>query len=107
MPMKLTEKYEAMLVFSVKGDEESIKTLVDKFTVLVGKYSETFEVEDWGKRKLAYAINDEPEGYYYLIKFEATPDFPAEFTRQLNITDGVLRSLITVSRAPLAGKKEN
>ena len=51
---------------------------------------------DWGKRKLAYEINDETEGYYVLYTFESKPDFPAELERVMNITDGVLRSMITV-----------
>ena len=51
---------------------------------------------EWGKRKLAYPINDEPDGYYTLYTFTSTPDVPAEVERVLNITDGVLRSLVTV-----------
>ena len=54
------------------------------------------EVNEWGKRKLAYPINDEPDGYYTLYTFTSTPDVPAEVERVLNITDGVLRSLVTV-----------
>ena len=46
------------------------------------------------KRRLAYPINKEPEGYYTLIDFESTPEFTAELNRRYNITDGVLRSLI-------------
>ena len=54
-------------------------------------------MNEWGKRKLAYPINDEPDGYYALYSFTATPDFPAELERVLNITDGVLRFLVTVT----------
>jgi len=50
-------------------------------------------MDEWGKRKLAYPINDEPEGYYVLLQFLAGPDFPAELERVLKITDGVLRYL--------------
>ena len=53
-------------------------------------------VEDWGKRTLAYEINDCKEGYYTLIHFEAPSDFPAELDRVYNITEGVLRSMIVV-----------
>lgn len=54
------------------------------------------EVNEWGKRKLAYPINDEPDGYYTVFTFTSAPDVPAEIERVLNITDGVLRSLVTV-----------
>jgi len=49
-----------------------------------------------GKRRLAYEINDLTDGYYVLVKFSSTPDFPAELDRILGITDSVMRSLITV-----------
>ena len=86
--------YEAMLVFSVKESEEAAKALVEKFKALVEKNGTVESVEEWGKRKLAYAINYETEGYYALYNFSSEPEFPAELDRVLNITDGVLRSLI-------------
>jgi len=49
-----------------------------------------------GKRRLAYEINYLTEGYYVLVKFSSSPDFPAELDRILGITDSVIRSLITV-----------
>jgi small subunit ribosomal protein S6 len=55
------------------------------------------EIEEWGKRKLAYLINDKAEGYYVLVKFTSGPEFPQELDRILKITDGVMRSLITVA----------
>lgn len=86
--------YEAMLVFSVKESEDAAKALVEKFKALVEKNGTVESVDEWGKRKLAYAINYETEGYYALYNFSSEPDFPAELSRVLNITDGVLRSLI-------------
>ena len=86
--------YEAMLVFSVKESEDAAKALVEKFKALVEKNGTVESVEEWGKRKLAYAINYETEGYYALFNFSSEPEFPAELSRVLNITDGVLRSLI-------------
>ena len=50
--------------------------------------------EEWGKRKLAYAINYITEGYYVLISFTSAPEFPKELDRILRITDGVIRSMI-------------
>lgn len=88
---KLSEKYEAMLVFSLKKDEEQVKALVEKFSDLIKANGTLENVDEWGKRKLAYEINYESEGYYVLYNFESKPDFPAEFERIVSITDGVLR----------------
>lgn len=88
------EKYEAMLVFSVKESEDAAKALVEKFSDTIAKNGTVESVDEWGKRRLAYAINYETEGYYALYNFTSEPEFPAELDRILNITDGVLRSLI-------------
>ena len=93
---KLSESYEALVVFSLKKDEEAIAALTAKFKDLIEKNGTlTEEVNEWGKRKLAYPINYEAEGYYVLYTFTAKPEFPAELNRVLNITDGVLRALVT------------
>ena len=93
---KLSETYEAMVVFSLKTDEDAIKALTEKFKNLIEKNGTlTEEVDELGKRKLAYPINYETEGYYVLYSFTAKPEFPAELNRVLNITDGVLRALVT------------
>ena len=86
--------YEAMLVFSVKESEDAAKALVEKFSDIIAKNGTVESVDEWGKRRLAYAINYETEGYYALYNFTSEPEFPAELDRILNITDGVLRSLI-------------
>lgn len=65
-----------------------------KFTDLISKHGTLGEVEEWGKRKLAYPINYETEGYYVIAQFSSEESFPAELDRVINITDGVLRSLI-------------
>ena len=88
---KLNAKYELMAVYSLA------KGLVEKFKSKIEAAATLDEVNEWGKRKLAYPINDEPDGYYALYSFTATPDFPAELERVLNITDGVLRFLVTVT----------
>lgn len=93
---KLTENYEAIVVFSVKSSEEEIKASIAKFTELIEKNAEEVSVDEWGKRRLAYAINYETEGYYTLWSFTSKPDFPAELERVLGITDGILRFLVTV-----------
>ena len=90
----VTKKYEAMMVFSVVSGEESTNALVEKFKALISENGTIESVDDWGKRRLAYPINDEVEGYYVLVNFESTATFPAEFERVAKITDGVLRTMV-------------
>lgn len=92
-------KYETMLVVSTAGDEEATQALVAKFKDLIEANGTIENVEDWGKRKLAYPINDEAEGYYVVTTFESAPDFPAELDRVYRITDGVLRSMTVAKEA--------
>lgn len=94
---KVNAKYEAMVVFSLAKGEDAVKELIEKFKAQIEENATLESVDDsWGKRKLAYPINDELDGYYVIYTFESTPAYPAEFTRKVNITDGVLRSLVTV-----------
>ena len=87
-------KYETVAVFSLKNGEEKAKELVEKFKSLIEANGTMEAVDEWGTRKLAYAINYETDGYYVLYTYEADVAFPAELDRVINITDGVLRSLI-------------
>lgn len=88
------QKYEAMVVISTKQDEEAIKGLVEKFTTLIQANGTLVSVDEWGKRKLAYLINKESEGYYVLFTFECEAAFPAELDRVFKITEGLLRTMI-------------
>lgn len=87
----MTNKYEACMIFSVAGGEESVNGLKEKFATLIAENGAVENVDEWGKRKLAYLINDEAEGYYALYNFESASEFPAELDRVAKITDGVLR----------------
>ena len=93
---KSTEKYECMYVLNPNLTEEETAAIVEKFKALVEANGTLDEMEEMGKRKLAYDINYLTEGYYVLVKFTSGPDFPAELDRVLGITDGVIRSLITL-----------
>ena len=96
---KLDSKYEAMVVLSVKtNDEEQVKALISKFSELIKNNGTLEGVDEGGKRKLAYEINYESEGYYVLYNFESKPDFPAELERVISITDGVLRSMVVLRK---------
>ena len=92
---KTTEKYELMYIINPNLSEEETAAVVEKFKALVAQNGTLEEMEEMGKRKLAYEINYISEGYYVLVKFTSGPDFPAELDRVLGITDGILRSLIT------------
>ena len=87
------QQYETTMILNTKKGEDGINALVEKFKNLISENGTIDNVDDWGKRRLAYEIEDEQEGYYVMITFTSKPDFPAELDRIYNITDGVLRSL--------------
>ncbi len=99
---KLSEKYEPIIDFTLKGGVEQVNALTEKFSDLIKAYGTLTNVDEWGKRKLAYEIMYESsyqsEGYYVLYNFESKPDFPAELERIINITDGVLRSSVVLAK---------
>lgn len=86
--------YESVLVISLKLGEEGIQSLIERFKALMSENATLDSVDEWGKRRLAYLINKEAEGYYVLFNFTSEAEFPAELDRRYKITDGVLRSLI-------------
>ena len=91
---KISANYEVVFIIDPAQGEEGVAALTEKFKTLVEQNSSAMEVEEWGKRKLAYAINYITEGYYVLISFTSAPEFPKELDRILRITDGVIRSMI-------------
>lgn len=86
--------YETVVVYSLKNGEEAAKELSAKFQAMMEKNGTVDSVDEWGKRKLAYLINDEESGYYVLYNHSCDTEFPAELSRKLRITDGVLRSMV-------------
>ena len=90
----VTKKYEAMMVFSVVSGDEATAALAEKFKALIAEHGTVENVDDWGKRRLAYPINDEVEGYYVIVDLESNTEFPAELDRVAKITDGVLRTMV-------------
>ena len=94
---KSSEKYEVLYVLNPNLTEEETAGIVEKIKTLIEQNNGTIdEQNEWGKRKLAYEINYLTEGYYVLVKFTSGPDLPAELDRILGITDGVIRSLVTL-----------
>lgn len=92
----ITNKYETIFVLSTKKlDDAAIEATTEKFKALISANEGVIETADlWGKRRLAYPINYETEGYYVFVTFVAPPALPLELDRVYHITDGVLRSII-------------
>lgn len=86
-------KYEVMFIINPQLGEEETKSVVDKFKAMLEASGTVDTFAEWGKRRLAYPIDDYTEGYYVLATFESNPEFPQELERVFKITDGVLRYL--------------
>ena len=93
--MAKVNAYEALFIVDMSEGEAAVKTLVEKFKALIAENAEITGVNEWGKRHLAYEINDKKEGYYVLVNFSAPTDFPAELERVFGITEGIMRYMVT------------
>ena len=91
---KITGKYEVLYIIDPAQGEEGIAALVEKFKAMVEAEGTLSNIDEWGKRRMAYAVNDLTEGYYVLMNMEVKPEFPAELERVMKITDGILRCLV-------------
>ena len=91
---KVINSYEAPFIVDVEAGEEAAKAVAKKFVDRIARNGEVVEVADWGKRRLAYPINDKPEGYYTVVTFKSEPEFPAELERLYNIDETVMRSMV-------------
>ncbi|MBR5314068.1 MAG: 30S ribosomal protein S6 [Clostridia bacterium] len=91
---KVNAAYESIFVVDLQKGEEAVKALVEKFTKLIADNGAIEEVDEWGKKRLAYPINDLNEGYYVLVKFTAPAGFVAELERIFGITEGIMRSIV-------------
>ena len=92
---KITGKYEVLYIIDPTQGEEGIAALVEKFKAMVEAEGTLSNIDEWGKRRLAYEIDDKTEGYYVLMNMETNPAVPAELERVMKITDGVMRVLTT------------
>ena len=92
--MEKFNSYETLFIIDASLSEEAIKGLVDKFTALIAEHGKVSEVNEWGKRRLAYPINDKEEGYYFLVNYESEGNLPAELERIFGITEGIMRSIV-------------
>ncbi len=84
-------KYESVIIINPSVDEEGVKSLVAKFTDLINTDGKVEKVDDLGKRKLAYEVKKQKEGYYQIFNFEANPELIKELERNYRITDEVIK----------------
>ena len=102
---KVINSYESLFIVDVTVGEEATEATVNKFLSLIEANAEVVDVAKWGKRRLAYPINDMPEGYYVVATYKAEGNFPAEFERLCNIDETVMRSMTLKLEYDAAEKK--
>ena len=85
--------YETMFIVSLANGDEAAQATVAKFTDLIAKNAEVVQIDDWGKRRMAYPIQDMTEGYYTVATYKCDGAFPAELERLMNIDESVIRSM--------------
>lgn len=91
---KVLNSYESLFIVDLSNGEEAAKATVNKFTSLMAENGEIVDIADWGKRRLAYPINDMNDGYFTVVTFKAEASFPAELERLYNIDENVMRSIV-------------
>ena len=91
---KVLNSYESLFIVDLSNGEEAAKATVNKFTTLMAENGEIVDIADWGKRHLAYLINDMSEGYYAVATFKSESDFPQELQRLMNIDESVMRIMV-------------
>ncbi|WP_071461054.1 30S ribosomal protein S6 [Bacillus massilinigeriensis] len=88
-------KYEIMYIIRPNIEDEAKKALVERFAgILTDNGSEIVEAKDWGKRRLAYEINDFRDGYYQLVRVNAEPAAVEEFSRLAKINEDIIRHMV-------------
>jgi small subunit ribosomal protein S6 len=91
---KVMNSYETLFVVDATLTEEAVKATVEKFTALISENGTIDSVDEWGKRRLAYPINDKNDGYYVLVNFKSEGSFTAELERLFGINENILRSIV-------------
>ena len=91
---KKTNLYETLYIIDPRMSEDDTKAIVDRFAALISENGEIVKADEWGRRRLAYPIEDQTEGFYMLVEFRSAPEFPAELARIFGITEGILRNVI-------------
>ena len=87
-------KYETVFIINPNVEEAGVKELIEKFSNIINNDGKVEEVQEMGKRKLAYEIKKNSEGIYVLINFEANPDLIKELERNYRITDAIIKFIV-------------
>ena len=87
-------KYESVIIINPNVEEEAIKALIERFTTLINTDGKVEKADELGKKKLAYEIAKNKEGYYVVFDFEANPTLIAELERNYRITDEILKFIV-------------
>jgi len=90
---KVNAAYETLFIVDLSLGDDGVRAMTDRFLAMIAEAGEITETSEWGKRRLAYPINDLNEGYYVLVNYTAPAEFPAELERVFNITEGIMRSM--------------
>lgn len=91
---KINANYEVLYIIDPNLGEEGTAAVVAKFKEMTEARGTVNEVDEWGKRRLAYPINDLTEGYYVRMTFNADAAYPAELDRKMRIDTNIMRSII-------------
>mgnify|MGYP002862728764 CR=1 FL=1 len=86
--------YETIMIINSDLEEGAIKSTIEKISSLINSNGKVSSTEEWGKRKLAYPIKKQAEGYYVLVNFSSNPEFIDELDRVYNITDEVIKHIV-------------
>lgn len=87
-------KYESVIIINPSVEEQGVKDLIKTFTDLINKNGKVEKTDELGKRKLAYEVKKNTEGYYVIFTFEANPDSIAELERNYRITDEIIKFIV-------------
>ena len=91
---KISANYEVVYIIDPAQGEEAVAATVAKFQTLAEQHASNVVVDEWGKRRLAYAIDYKTEGYYVYVAFNGASELPKELSRNLGINENVIRSQI-------------
>lgn len=90
---KVINTYETLFIVDPTIGDDAVKAAVEKFTALIAENGTISEINEWGKRRLAYPINDINEGHYVVVTYKSEPEVPAELERLFNINEQIMRSM--------------
>ncbi len=90
----MQNNYETIMIINSNLEEATIKATISKINALISEHGTVESTEEWGKKKLAYPIKKQSEGYYVLVNFSSNPEFIDELDRVYNITDEVIKHIV-------------